>query len=448
MVYNRFSIVVILLSILLGLTSLAFVWILLRDYLVITKLSFGGIWLLVLAFLIYYVQRTNRELIRFLDNLRYLDKLKNNKEKDASFHKLNRTFNKVIETIKEIKYEHEAEHQYFRHTVEHIPVGLIAYEKDGKIQLINKAAKELMQKEFVKHYSDLNISGKNLGETLFRLKPGQNELIKVQINSDLLHLSVRAVNLRVKNKSIKLVSLQNIQNEMEAGELEAWQKLIRVMTHEIMNSVSPVKSLTYSMQKLLRKESSKIKQNSMNDEILETILSGLEAIEKRSKGLQDFVKNYKDLTALPFPDFRVFRVNEMFKEVAGLLQEELSEDNIELKMNATEPELTVKADYKLISQVIINLIQNSHHALSGKANGVIELNANKTKDNNMVICIKDNGRGIPWEERDKIFIPFYSTRKGGSGIGLSFARQVIQMHNGRLFFQSAENKYTEFTLVL
>jgi signal transduction histidine kinase len=448
MIYNRFTFAVILLSVLLGLTGLALIWISLHDYLMITKISIGLVWVFILVFLIYYVRRTNRELIRFLENLRYLDTIKNVNEKDPSFRRLNKAFNRVIDKIRHVRSEHAAEHQYFQSTVEHIPVGLMAFRDDGKVDFVNKAAKELLHIHSPKHFRDLNTVYEKLGDKLFYLTPGRNELFKVQINSKLLHLSIRSVLLKIKNMSIKLVSIQNIQSELEEGELEAWQKLISVMTHEIMNSVSPLKSLTFSMQKILKNQLERAKSQHADEGELNKVLSGLNAVEKRSRGLLNFVQSYKDLTTLPFPNFEIFRVMDLFREVKQLIGEELYKESVTLKIHPIEGELTIKADYNLISQVLINLIQNAIFALSERERKVIELTAYKNKDEYVIIQVLDNGKGIPQDEVDKIFIPFYSTREKGSGIGLSFARQVMQLHRGRIYVQSKEGMGTTFSLVL
>ena len=447
MVFNRFGWVTAFLAVLLALAGLALMWVFLQEqYLFITRVSLAALWIGLLLGLIYYVQRTNRDLERFLQNLRHLDRMGESREQDASFRRLNITYNRIIKAFKEVRSDEEAGRQFFRYTMEQLPVGLIVFTGDGEVEYMNPLARDILQVQKPGNYAGLSLNGNEAGEVLFHLPPGRRELLKLQVGSMIHQLSVHASVFTIQGKRLRLISLQNIQGEMEKSELEAWEKLIRVMTHEIMNSVSPIKSLTYSMQMML-KEELKQEQEDSRQEILHKTQSGLEAIEKRSKGLLDFVQSYKQLTSTSYPDFREVRVKDLFDEVRMLMADVLEGAQVVMDVEMKDNGITIMADEKLISQVLINLVQNALYVLSGQKNARIGLQAHRNKDGDAVLEVTDNGPGIPKEEMDKIFIPFYSTREGGTGIGLAFARQVMHMHRARLMVQSEEGGGTRFLLV-
>jgi len=447
MVFNRFGWVTALLAVLLALTGLALMWVILKEqYLIITRVSLALLWLALLLSLIRYVQRTNRDLKRFLQNLRYLDNMGESRERDASFRRLNITYNRIIQAFKKVRSDEEAGRQFFRYAMEQVPVSLIVFTGDGEVEYMNSAARDILQVKNPENYKDLNLHGKEAEEVFFHLPPGGQELLKLQVGDMMHQLSARASVFSIKNRRLKLVSFQNIQGELEESELEAWQKLIRVMTHEIMNSVSPIKSLTYSMQRMLEEELKQDQEGSQQG-ILRKTQNGLEAIEKRSKGLLDFVEGYKQLTSTTYPDFREVRVESLFDDMRMLMADALERSQVELDVEMKDPGIIIIADEKLINQVLINLVQNALYVLSGQKNARIGLQAHRNKDGDVVLEVTDNGPGIPTEEMDKIFIPFYTTRKGGTGIGLAFARQVMHMHRARLMVQSEQGKGTKFLLI-
>jgi len=447
MVFNRFGRVTFLLALLLGLSGLALVWAMMQgDYLLITRLSLAALWMVLLLGLIYYVQRTNRDLDRFLQNLRHLDGMGVSGDQDPSFRRLNITYNRIIQAFKRVRADQEADRHFLSYIMEQVPVGLVVFTGKGGVEYINPVARDIFQVEKPQRYDDLNFSGNNAGDVLYHLSPGRRELVRLRVGDELYQLSARASVFTLKDQRLKLVSFQNIQGELEESELEAWQKLIRVMTHEIMNSVSPIKSLTYSMQRMLEEEM-KQHQEDLGKGILQKTQNGLEAIAKRSKGLLDFVQSYKQLTSTSYPDFRKIRVEDLFDDLRLFMADALERGQVDLIVEVKDAGVAIMADEKLISQVLINLVQNALYAFSGQKDGRIRLQVHRTRDGYAVLEVIDNGPGIPREEMDKIFIPFYSTREGGTGIGLAFARQVMHMHRARLMVQSEQGKGTKFLLI-
>ncbi|HMI65080.1 MAG TPA: ATP-binding protein, partial [Cyclobacteriaceae bacterium] len=259
-------------------------------------------------------------------------------------------------------------------------------------------------------------------------------------------LTIQATELRVRGSTVKLVTLQNIQTELQRQELEAWQNLTRVLRHEIMNSITPISSLTSTLREIL--DHDLIKKEGiyeLKNEGAEDLREGLNTIESRSKGLIKFIDAYREYTSLPNPKIRTVRLKDLIEKVALLMRPELKKTTIRFTYSCESEYLTVQADEEMIEQVLINLIKNAVESLAGSDNGKIELNG-KYAENALLIEVRDNGPGIIKEAIDKIFVPFFTTKKTGSGIGLSLSRQIIQMHNGSLSVVSEPDVETVFTL--
>ena len=403
----------------------------------------GLIWVLQVIFLIRYVNKTNRDLTYFLQSIRYLDSV-NADNSSRSFQRLNLTYNEIIDTIRRARIDKEAEHHYFRNTIDHIGTGLISFNSMGDPGLINKAALDLLGVPKLTHISELEAVTKGLQASIEKLKPGGQKLVSFYRDNELVKLSIRAASFVIQEEKIKLISLQNIRAELEEGELDAWQKLIRVLTHEIMNSVTPVNTRSASMIRMLEKQ---IKQSGteLDPKDLDNALSGLRAIEKRSNGLIGFVEDYKSLNKITNPVFVNLRVSQLFENVLVLMNTELKGKKIKTETIIEDENLELGIDEKLITQVLINLVGNAIQALPEKG-GCITLRGYSPNENNFSIQVIDNGHGIEEEVIDRIFIPFYTTCEEGSGIGLSLSRQIMRLHNGSIGVTSVPGKETVFTL--
>jgi len=440
MAYNRFALGVTVQSVLTGLAGTVFVWTLFQDYLLIARFSAGAVWLGLILYMIYYVNRTNRSLTQFLQTVKQLDSSKAlSSNSKGSFDLLSITYNDIIDSIQEVKISKEIEYQYFRSVIDNAATGLIAFDMQGKVEMINRSAQTILGLNSPQYLGDFDRNIDGFSKLLMNLKPGLDSLSKVIIEDEMVSLSLRKVLFMKQKQEISLISLHNIRHELEEEELEVWQKLISVLTHEIMNSVSPIKSLTGTLVNLAGK--------SGNDSQTEDMVSGLKAIETRSKGLLKFVDSYRNLSKVPSPVFQELSVIKLLSEIRVLLHEESSKNQIALEVNVQPDDLAVFADEKLISQVLINLISNATHALKESQVGKIELIAHRDKEKRTNISVRDNGQGIPNEIVDKIFIPFFTTRENGSGIGLSLARQIMHMHNASIRVASSPGEGCTFTLV-
>jgi signal transduction histidine kinase len=278
------------------------------------------------------------------------------------------------------------------------------------------------------------------------MKSGNKELVKVEDKNETLQLAIYATELKMREQHFTLVSLQNIQSELEEKEMQAWQNLIRVLTHEIMNSVTPIASLASTVNNLLPDGRSEQKPGREIDvDSITEMRSALQTIEKRSEGLLHFVDAYRSLTRIPKPDFKIFPVAELFERGAQLMRPRVKEKAVAFSAHVEPATLELTADPQLIEQVLINLLLNAIQAVENQPDARIQLNALMNERGRVVIQVIDNGPGIIEEVRDKIFIPFFTTKQDGSGIGLSLSRQIMRLHRGTITVRS-EPKETIFAL--
>ena len=399
--------------------------------------------------LIRYVDRTNRDLANFLDSIRFSEFTRSYHVKGigGSFNNLYSAFNDVIDDFQKVRAEKEEHLQYLQSIVQNIDICFIAYQHDGNIEMINMSAKKLFRQNVIQNINALSELSTELVDALLNIKPGQNKLVKVQDEDDLLQLAINATEFKIKNKIIVLATIKNIQNVLEDQETEAWQKLIRVLTHEIMNSITPISSLSSTLESMLIDHTSKKNDDAtMNMETVKEVLHAIRTINKRSNGLLHFVNTYRNLTRIPKPNFKPTSIAGLFDSISNFMEKEVSQKNISLKKKVEPLSLEISIDEQLIEQVMINLIGNSINALEGRPDPGIELRGFINKRGRPTIQVYDNGVGILKEVLDKIFIPFFTTKTSGSGIGLSLSRQILKLHGGTITAQSVPEKETIFTL--
>ncbi len=448
MIFSRHRIVIIIHILLIAATTLAFFWTYSQEYMLITSSSLIILWVLQIIYLIWYLQKINRDLLKFITALRYDDvSISFNKEKkvDKSFGNLYKELNNIIHEISEIRSEKESEHQYFQNVVKHIGIGIIAFDDTGKIEILNNSALQLLNLNKINNISEVDKTLQGLSKNFKELKPGTTKLKKLVIKNEIVQLSIKAVNLKIKNRNIKLLSIQNIKPEIDHSEVDAWQKLIRVLTHEIMNSVSPIKLLSGSLVNMFE-EDNRIKTiDKLDNTTIENSVLGLKTIRKRSAGLSKFVETYKSITQIPKPKFTEFRICQLFDHIKTLLKDDLDKKKIELTSYCEPSDIILKADEKLIEQVLINLIKNSSESLSSTNTPIIRIRA-LMANNQVQVKVSDNGPGISPEVLENIFIPFFTTKEKGSGIGLSLSRQIMYLHGGNITVKSESTIETVFTL--
>ncbi len=401
--------------------------------------------------LIHYIEKTNRIVTSFLESVRFSDFSRTFQAEGlgSSFDNLKKAFNKVIEDFQKIRSEKEEHYFYLQNIISHIEIGIIAYQKDGTVEMINNAAKKLFNVQQLKNIQLLETWNPGLELVFLNIEPGDNELIKVKRGEDLLQLSIQATEFKINEREIILVSIKNIQSELEEQEMEAWQKLIRVLTHEIMNSIAPIASLTSTVNLMVTEVAENIEAHAgenFDREGIDDIINALNTIHKRSTGLIHFVEKYRNLTRIPKPNFSVYKIKDQFDNIHSLLEKEIKEKKIKFEMSIVPNKLELTADEQLIEQVLINMVKNSIHALDNTEKKKIYLKAYINNNGKRVIQVIDNGQGIIKEVGDKIFIPFFTTKSTGSGIGLSLSKQIMRVHNGNIKVNSLPNVETCFTL--
>jgi nitrogen fixation/metabolism regulation signal transduction histidine kinase len=447
--FKKFRTWIVIRVILITFNLLLLVILLQNDQQWVTALITGVIALMQVAALIHYSERTNRKLTQFLESVRHSDFSTSFYDKDLgkSFEGLNRSFNEVIKEFRKNRAEKEEHYNYLLTVVQHVSIGIIAFRKDGKVDIFNNAIKRLLQVTNLKHINDLASIKASLPENLLKMKAGDKQLIKLVVENELLQLSVYATEFRMRGEEFLLVSLQNISAELEEKEIESWQKLIRVLTHEIMNSITPISSLASTVREMLLTENEDdVALRDLDSDDVENIQLALTTIQSRSQGLLNFVETYRNLTRIPRPNFRYFAVKELFERTHMLLRPKMEKYGIECIPRVFPEELMITADPDLVEQVFINMLLNAIDAVKEKPQPQIKVTASPNNNGRVSIDFSDNGYGIKPDILDKIFMPFFTSKKDGSGIGLSLSRQIMHLHKGSVTVKSIPGEGTVFTL--
>ncbi len=397
-----------------------------------------------------FVSKTNQELSRFLNAARYADfgQRFQFKTTGAGFAELGETFTHILDRFREDRKQHESELRHLKALTEHVPVPLISVYADGKITLWNNSARRLFGTTQVRKLSDLEPFGKEFLGQVRSIEAGEQVLVSFQMEDAEVQLMLTASEIRVAASMERLISLQNIQNELDGMQINAWQDLVRVLTHEIMNSITPVASLAKTAADLVDDVSSKVSDQTEVVEELQDVKNAVNTVARRSDGLMHFVSSYRQLTRLPAPEKTRFQIKDLFADVSRMVNLEWQDKNIELETDITPPELDIFADREMIEQLLLNLLQNCTHAFSGmKGTGEVKLSSKLNRRGHVTLEVSDNGPGIPPDVATRIFVPFYTTRKDGSGVGLALSRQVMIAHRGTISFANNEQGGARFTLV-
>ncbi len=450
MVYRKFRLQIILRIILIVVTI--FMIFLLHEQ---TAYAVSTIILLLLLVvqtisLIRYAEQTNRKLKRFFESIRHADFTSTftDNELGKSFEGLNQEFNKVIDAFNKNKTEKEEHFNYLLTVIQHVSIGIIVFKGNGDVDVYNNAVKRLLQVKHLRKIDHLKAVSEDLPEVLYSLKPGDKTLVKLFVADELLQLSVHATAFRMRGDEFKLVSFQDIHPELEQKEIESWQKLIRVLTHEIMNSITPISSLASTVNSILddyTQSNQGLTEEQRDD--FESITHAITTIENRSKGLLNFVELYRNLTRIPKPNFRHFSVEQLFNRAYELMSPKFESLNIHYETKIYPQDLKILADPDLLDQVLINLLLNAIDAVQETGSPRITCIASVNLNNRTMIEVTDNGKGIKQDILDKIFMPFFTSKKTGSGIGLSLSRQIMQMHKGSISVRSKPGEGSIFTLI-
>lgn len=430
-----------------------FLSLLLASYLVM-KQNYS--WLLIvvpfilvqLIYLFRIQKKAYFELNDFVESVRYRDfpRQFNVKKAPLELKQIRLGFNEINEAFRNISREKETQYQYLQKILEMVNTGILFFDTEtGQVQWINETFKQLLQIPYLRNIHALQKRNPILYEDILSLKPGSSRISSVYIGLDSTKLLLSATAFQTDGKKFNLIGFQNISTAVNETENEAWEKLLRVMTHEIMNSVAPISSLADTLAKRL-KDSYDEKGNFVPYS-LSDISVGINTIKNRSDSLLKFAESYRNLYKITSPDIKKFFICDLFENIFTLMEPTLEQKEIDFQIVLKEPGLQMQADITLIEQALINLIVNAIDAVKDKEHKSITLSAERS-NNKIYIRISDNGRGMSKEVLDKVFIPFFTTKKNGSGIGLSLTRQIMQAHHGALQVISEEDKGTVFTLLV
>jgi nitrogen fixation/metabolism regulation signal transduction histidine kinase len=411
-------------------------------------LIFFGLSAFQVKLLIDFIDKSNQDMETFFDaiefdDLSYSFKTQSN---DPTVVRLHKELNNALLKLRSARRERDSESLFFKNIVMHVGIGLIVYRENGKVEIFNSAARRLLKLNRPEFIADLRDVSPTLVDTVSKLKTGGRELLRLKIGEEFVQLSIYAIELTLRGDNVKLISLQNIQSELEEKEMEAWQNLVRVLTHEIMNSVTPISSLAAIVEEEVKPHTKEENGHALTKDQINDIHLSLQTISKRSEGLIQFVKEFRSLTSIPKPRPASIDVRTLLEELVMLHRKEVSEKNIRISVSVYPEDLTISADKNMIDQVLINLFRNAIQAFDEQDDRTIEMKAYLTDKTRTVIAITDNGTGIDPEALEKIFIPFFTTKKTGSGIGLSLSRQIMRQHQGTLSVKSTVGKGTEFQM--
>jgi len=401
-------------------------------------------------YLYYFLEKSNREVVHFLESIHYDDFTNTYPERkpNSSIDLLYHEFNEILKKFREIRAEKEAHHQYLKTIVQHIGIGIVTFDQDGEVQIFNNSARKLLGMKPIKNIRQIAKAFPDLTTSFLELKTGGRDLIKITKDDDEIQLAVYAIELSLRGKQFKLVSLQNIQSELEEKEMEAWQNLIRVLTHEIMNSVTPISSLAATVESELDyflKEGSDVKN--IESDTVEDFYLSVKTIHNRSESLIKFVSDFRNMTRIKHPNLEETNIEELIEHVLLLLKPDIERNKVSVDV-AIQSEAKALMDKEQIEQVLINIVKNGVQALeaSDKDFKALTITSNKGETGHVFITVADNGTGIEEEALKKIFIPFFTTKKNGSGIGLSLSKQIMRNHGGNISAKSEIGIGTEFLL--
>lgn len=426
--------------------TVAFTW--LNDYI---YFSITSMILLVMqvVLLIKYFNQTNRKIAYFFESIKNDDFTVRFSEETnpKSLKELHQSLNNVNDLIREAQIKNRTQENYYQEILKQAKIGVLILNKKGHILFSNPTSKQLFNCQQLNHIRQLEKIDKKLFKLLAELKPFERTLFPLTNERETTQLLIKSTEIVLNDETLKLITIQDINNELDEKETDSWMKLIRVLTHEIMNTITPISSISESILNYYKNDKGILSLTQVDEALIKNTIKGLEIIKEQGNDLMSFVQSYRNILNIPIPDKKIIDVQQLLEKVKLLASQETGFDTITFRIKNTSEVIEIFADEKQITLVLINLLKNAIQALHKKKGGLIELTSGITTDNEKYIKIKDNGSGISKELIDQIFVPFFTTKTNGSGIGLSLSKQIMQLHGGSLSVHSVPNEETSFLLV-
>ncbi|MFI4907583.1 MAG: sensor histidine kinase [Steroidobacterales bacterium] len=429
MAYNRYRTGIAIRTTALFLTVAAVSWMIANTQWYMTITLGAALTLAEATFLVRFATQSSREVARFLDALSFDDLSQSfaGLTADGTHRELGTAMDRVLARLRAGRSERDEQAQYLQTLVNHVPVALIALDERGAVKLLNMAARRLFESSLTQT-RQLARYGESFAVSLEALSPGNTAILRMERSSGTLLLKAAVTEIAARGMRSRLISLQNIENEMSAQELEAWQTVIRVMAHEVMNSLTPVSSLAATAHGLVRDVLEQLPADDPRAGTLADAREALEAVARRSEGLLHFVRSHRRLTKPLAARIEVMPVQRLFARIQRLLASDLADRDIRMATRVDPESLELAMDPELLDQALINLVRNALEALRDTPSGQIALAAYREPDGRIAISVSDNGPGVPPDQREKVFVPFFTTKRQGSGIGLTLVRQIAAAH--------------------
>jgi nitrogen fixation/metabolism regulation signal transduction histidine kinase len=399
-------------------------------------------------FIVRYLDQSNRAIARFLMSVKYDDVSQgfDREEAPSSYRQLGQAMEELVSGLQKARQEKEEQATYLRVLVQHIPVAVVALRSDGSVPLFNNAARRLFGLSEIREIGQLREFDAAFADAIETLEPGNERLVRVVQDSGLLQLNISATSLKLRGTAEKIISIQDIQGQLENQEMEAWQNLIRVLTHEIMNSVTPITSLAGTASETVGELIKALPDDSHMQEDLQDTSDALDTVGRRGAGLMRFVESYRSLTRLPKANIRIFRLDQFVNHISSLMAEPMKEQGIRFRGNVSPESLELSGDPELLEQAVINLVKNAMEAVDGADEPAVDLKARLGDKGHIIISVSDNGAGMDEDVRNSIFVPFFTTKRHGTGVGMSLVRQIMRLHRGQVGISSEPGEGTEIRL--
>lgn len=399
-------------------------------------------------FLITFINSTNRKIAYFFDAIKNEDFTLRFPERVSikSFKELNRSLNRVNGLIQEVHLQLQIREQYYQQILKQANIGIMTFNKKGHILFSNPTLEKLLNYKPLNHIKQLAQVDQSLYEIFAKLEPFDRELVQLTNEREKTHLAVKATSMSLDRQSLLLVTVQDIHKELDEKETDSWIRLIRVLNHEIMNTITPITSISESILKYYQIKDGLAPSEYITEDLVKNTAKGLGVIQEQGRNLMDFVQSYRSFLSLPPPDKTLVPAQKLLDNVKTLMDQQSQNNAIYFEAKADPENLELFIDEKQISQILINLCKNALQSLEGKEKGTIKILSGTNEIGKKFIEVWDNGPGIPEDLIDEIFVPFFTTKNAGTGIGLSLSKQIMHLHGGNIKVRSVPNRETSFLL--